>query len=111
MLTLKDILKILETCTQWKELVALPGKVATLENRVAELEAQLHPIASSEFVESHGALFKRNPDGSFQEAVYCPRCKTSTVSIGFPQFDCSCGWVSSFTQSDLPKILRELDGA
>lgn len=109
MVNLDTILKLLDRWPAWKRLTDLPGQVEALERRIAALEGQLAEKPESPFVEARGALFKRNPDGSFQKAVYCPRCQISTAAVGLSNYDCGkCGWVSSFTRDELPQVLAEL---
>lgn len=62
-------------------------------------------LASEQFTEYRGAFFKRKPDGTFHEAVYCGTCKNSTTTVsGEPYtnepFICKCGWRSSFSLGD-----------
>jgi cell division septum initiation protein DivIVA len=86
---------------------------ADLKARVAQLEKQLASTAVAEqFVEERGALFKRRSIGGYHNAVYCPRCHNSASS--FPpgeQFNCQCGWFSSFTERELPSVIATLPAA
>lgn len=81
-----------------------------LRSRVAELEQQLKSQSVIiEFVEERGALFKRRSNGGYHNAVYCPRCHQSASP--FPpgaEFNCVCGWFSSFTERELPNIIAQL---
>lgn len=109
MVNLDTILKLLDRWPAWKRLTDLPGQVEALERRIAALEGQLAEKPESPFVEARGALFKRNPDGSFQKAVYCPNCHMSTATAGLPFYSCGkCKWISSFSEQDLPQVLAEL---
>lgn len=86
---------------------------ADLKARVADLENKLASASIlEEFVEERGALFKRRTGGGYQNAVYCPRCRQSASP--FPpgeEFNCQCGWFSSFTENELPNVLRSLTAA
>ena len=58
------------------EVAKLRDENSVLRHRVTELESSLRNVAvDAEFIELRGALFKRKPNGSFHDAVYCPRCK------------------------------------
>jgi hypothetical protein len=103
----ETIINILKAHGPWKNLLALPAKVAELEERIKKLEGGR---PGGEFVEFRGALFKQNPDGSFQEAVYCPKCKTSMSFIpGFNWYACRpCQIQFTALPEELPGILAEL---
>jgi hypothetical protein len=108
---MKEILEAIFRTSTWRKVSSLPDKVEELEERIAKLEGGYK--ASQEFMEMDGALFKRNPDNSWQQAVFCPRCKTSTElfpgPIGGNVFVCaSCDWGSPFTDMELPEILQRL---
>lgn len=108
MSALDNILSILNNWSKWKRITSLPEEVDALEKRIAELEARISGTPP-EFVESHGALFKLKPDGTFHKAVYCPKCRNSAAKFDGVHFDCAaCDWMSSFEASDLPGILDEL---
>jgi len=111
MMVVDDILKILERIPLWKKLTALPTRVDALEKRLAELEASKAPDQDS--VVRDGALFKRNSDGSWQNTVYCPNCKTGMskfpAATGEMTFICShCGGESGFSVQELPEMLKKL---
>src|ERR1017187_9156779 len=58
------------------EVTKLEKENADLKKRVSQLESELAAKTRlEEFVEHHGALFKRKPGGGYHSAVYCPRCK------------------------------------
>ncbi|MDO9371276.1 MAG: septum formation initiator family protein [Gammaproteobacteria bacterium] len=92
------------------EFAKLEKENTKLKKRVAELEQQLSTSAESEeYVEERGALFKRRPGGGYHNAVYCPRCHSSTSP--FPpgaEFNCQCGWASSFTEGELQSVISSL---
>lgn len=81
-----------------------------LKAKVADLEKKLVAFAVAEdFVEERGALFKRRASGGYHNAVYCPKCRQSASP--FPpgeEFNCQCGWFSSFTEGELPDVLKAL---
>jgi predicted Zn-ribbon and HTH transcriptional regulator len=80
-------------------------EMANLE-RTMQLKAETR---EGEVVEHLGAIFKRKADGTFHEAVYCPKCGVSTASIFHMPYACdSCRWNASFGDEDLPRILKEL---
>jgi hypothetical protein len=86
---------------------------AALEDRVAELEAQVaSAVAREEFVEHHGAFFKRKPGGGYHEAVFCPSCHGPMSSLqGMLPYVCQrCSTVLDFTSRDLEGIMRCLPG-
>ncbi len=97
------------------KLGALKDEVAKREKensdliaKVADLEKKLSTFAvAEEFVEKRGALFKLRTSGGYHDTVYCPRCRQSTAP--FPpgeEFNCQCGWFSSFTERELPDVLK-----
>ena len=83
---------------------------ADLKARVAELEAKVSSAAVTEaFFEERGALFKRRSGGGYHNAVYCPKCRQSASP--FPpgeEFNCQCGWFSSFTEAELQNVMSNL---
>ena len=102
------------------KLVALKDEItnrerqnASLKAQVAELEQQLAANSATEkFIEEAGALFKRRVAGGYHNAVYCPKCHLSTSP--FPpgaEFNCQCGWFSSFTELELPAVHARLPDA
>lgn len=107
-----DLLDLLDRVPGWKEIRALPARVAELEARIAVLEGKRKALEATQaaFVEFSGALFKRKPSGGFHNAVYCPRCKTPTSD--FPpgdRFNCTgCNWFSTFTAFELNTVLEQL---
>ena len=92
------------------EVAKLEKENADLKARVAELEAKVSSAAVSEaFVEERGALFKRRSGGGYHNAVYCPKCRQSASP--FPpgeEFNCQCGWFSSFTEAELQNVMSNL---
>lgn len=108
--TLTDIATLLDKVPVWRQLKALPAKVAELEARVAALEGR-HKAEQSEFEEHRGAVFKRRAKGGFHKAVYCPGCASVASPFeGTQQFHCdSCQWSSSFSVSELPSVLKEVE--
>jgi len=62
----------------------------------------------NEFIESHGVLFKKKPDGNFEPCSFCPTCKTAMTE--FPprsneNLTCSrCGYIASFRPNKLANI-------
>ncbi len=96
-----------------EEVALLERENAELKQQVIELEGKLKTATVAEhFIEERGALFKRRTNGEYHNAVYCPKCRQSASP--FPpceEFNCACGWFSSFTERELPNILRELPAA
>jgi regulator of replication initiation timing len=92
------------------EFSKLEKENSQLKQRVSELERQVAGEAElNQFVEERGALFKRKVGDGYHNAVYCPRCHKSTSP--FPpgaEFNCVCGWASSFTEDELPRIISRL---
>ena len=86
---------------------------AGLVKRNAELEQQFtRQKEGSEFVESHGALFKPIPGGGYSETPYCPVCQRSMWCFqdSFP-YECSddnCGHKANFTESELKKVIANI---
>jgi hypothetical protein len=107
-----DLTKLAELIPFVKALTSLPERVSQLEKRFAALETV--KSAERKFTDYDGAKFKRNPDGSWQNVVFCPKCETSTEKFpdvaGEMIFVCArCGWGSGFTVEDLPAILKKLE--
>lgn len=76
MLSVDDLLKILDRIPYWKKLISMLNKVEELEKRVEELEKLLQQ-KNNEFTEFNGLLWKKNTKFPF-----CPKCKT--VMSKFP---------------------------
>jgi hypothetical protein len=95
------------------DVTKLEKENADLKSKVAELEKKLaSALVSEQFVEERGALFKRRAGGGYHSAVYCPSCRQSASP--FPpgeEFNCKCGWFSSFTERELPSVLHALTAA
>lgn len=93
------------------EVTKLEEENTNLKQRISELHKQAAASAKSEeYSENRGALFKRRPGGGYHNAVYCPRCHLSTFS--FPpgaEFNCNCGWVSSFTEGELASVITSIN--
>ena len=86
---------------------------ARLVRRNTELEQQAaRQEKAQEFVESHGALFKRLPGGGYAETPICPDChKTMWAFESMFPFECSdnrCGHRANFKGGDLQLILAGL---
>ncbi|MCA9163744.1 MAG: hypothetical protein KDA62_12220, partial [Planctomycetales bacterium] len=86
------------------ELHAKYGKeIATLQHANSE---------RNQFVEHHGAHFKKDGRGGYHSAVYCGICKspsaTETGRNPRDVFRCTCGWQSSFTKGQEPQIRQTL---
>jgi len=92
----------------------LTREVERLSKENAELNRKLAAATKAEeFVEEFGAAFRRKPDGSFHEAIYCPIHHTPAGSPdgGFP-YSCSnpnCGWVSNITPNTLKSTILKLN--
>jgi hypothetical protein len=87
-------------------------EVAHLNAKIQQLEKENATFKKTEFVEHHGALFKRLPNGGYHEAVYCPKCKISASLIhdSMP-YSCYCGWASNFSPNELLMIRATLHQA
>lgn len=85
MLSVDDLLKILDRIPLWKKLVNMLNKVEDLEKRVEKLEKLLQQ-QSSEFTEVNGLLWKKN-----SKFPFCPKCKT--VMSKFPPSGKPLHWV------------------
>jgi hypothetical protein len=93
-----------------KRQVELEVENASLKTKIAELEEKLASQTPPEFVESHGALFKRKAEGGYHEAVFCPRCKGPmfALSPGVP-FQCGpCKILVNFNKRDYHSIVDSL---
>jgi len=102
----KDRVQILEDdkVRLQEENAGLVDRVRTLERQIAE-----HAI-SEEFVEHHGALFKRRRSGGYHECVYCPSCRSPMSSLqDVLPFSCKCGQSVNFTGNDLERVMGELE--
>ena len=90
--------------------VELEVENASLKAKLAELEEELASRVPPEFVESHGALFKRKAEGGHHDAVFCPHCKgpmfaPSPASL----FQCGrCKTVVNFNKRDVHGIMGSL---
>ena len=93
-----------------KKVAELDQENTTLKKRITQLEGQIAAkSARDEFVESHGALFKRKPTGGYHDAVYCPTCRGPMVSFeNCMPYSCRCGTGVNFTGYDVHKIRKEL---
>lgn len=93
-----------------KQIGKLEAENVDLKAKLQECQALLKTKASfQDFVEHHGALFKRKPGGGYQRTVYCPNCRrvAATIDEDFP-YSCNCGWAVEFTPNDLDRLLKEL---
>ena len=93
------------------EVAKLRDENSVLRHRVTELESSLRNVAvDAEFIELRGALFKKEPNGSFHDAVYCPRCKGPMSSLeGAVPYRCSqCKTMVDFTGDELNAVRKEL---
>ena len=111
--------------TMEKENLLLRNYAKKLKQKVRKLEARIEELAGdtasnakerklmASFVEHKGALFKQQPGGRYDTVPYCPRCKVATeVSIHGTPFHCNtCGWEAGFDDTDLERIMSELEGA
>jgi hypothetical protein len=93
-----------------KQILYLQEENSTLIKRVAELERQAATKkALEEFVECRGALFKRKPDGTYHQAVFCPICRAPMCSLQqMMPYLCRCGITVDFTGCDLRAVMAEL---
>jgi len=93
-----------------EEVSKLEKSNTDLKTQVAELQSKLASASRVEqFEEERGALFKRRAGGGYHQAVYCPKCHQSASS--FPpgaEFNCNCGWSSSFTARELSDVMSQL---
>jgi hypothetical protein len=98
---------------------ALEKENADLKKRVAELEELTRTLAGNlkakaateEYVRHRGVLFRKLPDGDYEECVYCPNCHGPMFSLqGILPFSCGkCKVTANFTGSELTtKILPEV---
>ena len=83
------------------------------QKQIRNLEEKLSHITSKqEWAEEAGALFKKNPDGTYNETPYCPTCKTAMVSPGRHElYRCgkkSCGQFASFKGIGLGDVMCRL---
>ncbi len=99
-----------------KEKAELKNEVRELSNKNQQLTAELETYRSAletyrsaeELINHQGALFKC--EGKDIWTVYCPACKIS--AFPFPageHYSCNCGWASTFTENDMPMIVKELN--
>lgn len=96
-----------------KERADLYKKCSDLEKEVAELRDKLTKVSTPpEFVEYHGALFKRDATGSYSPIAHCPECKRplfNTEPKIFP-YTCStrgCNYTINIHE-DLQSIAKKL---
>jgi hypothetical protein len=95
-----------------EKVVHLEQQNAALVKENAKLVAQVSAsAAASQFVDCHGALFKRKVGGGFDSTVYCFKCRTPMVAFNIYPYYCSaCGYEAPFGESGLSAVLRELPG-
>jgi len=98
-----------------KRLMLIKEEAAVLERKNGEMACEVERLSkeNAEFVEEFGAAFKRKPDGTFHEAVYCPIHHTPASSMegGVPYFcsDPNCGWSSNITPNTLKSTILKLN--
>lgn len=88
-----------------EQFTELEARIDALEERISSLEKK-NP--SDEFTEYNGMLFKRNFDGTWAEAVFCPRCKLSTNILPKKNIKCRCGWSVRFEYNSIKVFLDKL---
>ncbi len=102
--------KIIELQTE-NERLRLDNEECHKQRRTLD-EKLSHITAKQEWVEEAGALFKKNPDGTYNQTPYCPSCKTAMVSPGrLELFRCgkkSCGQFASFAGRQLADVMCRL---
>jgi len=91
------------------ESARLRDEVARLQRQNAALKRQ---VPTSDFVEAQGVLFRRKPDGRFQNVAYCPDCKRalSTLHDVMPPTCSKCHFMAPFYRDEIPRIIAELSG-
>lgn len=120
---LTDILKDIPTVGVARERIALAeqkyellereNETLKLENvrLKGELEALRRQVPSTEWVEARGVLFKRRPDGRFEQDAYCPSCKLVLSTFReevFPPQCSQCKMRAPFFKSEIPEIIASL---
>ena len=91
---------------------ALEDENARLKKRCAELEQELaSKTVPAELIQHRGALFKRRPDGGYNDDVLCSSCRHPMVAFGrsHPYACDGCGITVNFTGPELQKIMKELE--
>lgn len=92
---------------------ALEEENARLIKQCNALEERLaRQNVETEFVESHGALFKRLPGGGYEKSPYCRECRNAMWSFGgvFP-FECgnpACRRQVGFSGQDVEAVISGL---
>jgi hypothetical protein len=98
-----------QALTLEKKVAGLEQENSRLKNRVSELETEISAnTKSEEYVEHHGALFKRKPSGGYHSAVYCPSCRGTMSGFHTFPYHCNCGREVDFSKFDLDRIMRDL---
>lgn len=95
-----------------KEKDVLQKAVEELKRENADLRAILPKKSSTDdFVDHHGMLFRRLPNGKTQSEVFCPDCRIPMTSLHnvLPYLCSKCRRQASFDGSKLSAILAELD--
>jgi hypothetical protein len=111
-----------------KRLLLIKEEAAVLERKNGEMACDIERFSkenaelkrmlaaatkAEEFVEEFGAAFKRKPDGTLHEAVYCPIHHTPASSMeGEVPYFCSdpnCGWSSNITPNTLKSTILKLN--
>lgn len=88
-----------------EQFAELKTRIDALEERISSLEKE---SPSDEFTEYNGMLFKRNFDGTWAEAVFCPKCKLSTNILPRKNIKCRCGWCVRFEHNSIKDVLNKL---
>ena len=94
-----------------KENVELKKRVAEFEDQLRKATAELQTKRSAEeYVRHRGVLFRRLPDGSYEDGVYCHICQGPMFSMAdMTPFACSrCDVTAGFAGRDLSRVLGEL---
>ena len=90
----------------------LKKRCAALEQQCAELLRQTATeMESEQFVDYRGAKFRRLPDGTFDQQVYCPKCRNpmATPTEVFLPYRCApCHYLSPLKGFSFPAVLEEV---
>ena len=91
----------------------LEDRLNVLEQRIADIEKSISTAKKNEadFIEYDGMLFKRNFNGMWANAVFCPNCKNS-ARVWTQQkmiVECKiCNWSAPFPYRSINEILEKL---
>lgn len=87
-------------------------KLAELEKRIVQIEKSLEALKQckrdNEFTEYNGMLFKKNGDGTWAKAIFCPNCKISVNILPRRSVTCRCRWTNRFDYNSVDEILVKL---